>query len=61
MGEPKQLEYFKGYKRKLETAIGKKRVENHIKDAVLITSAGTNNFVVNFFIVPIRRLNKNLS
>lgn len=51
----KQLEYFREYKTKLELAIGKKRTENHIRNAVVIISAGTNDFVINYFIFPVRR------
>ncbi|KAH7568840.1 hypothetical protein JRO89_XS06G0059700 [Xanthoceras sorbifolium] len=52
---PKQLEYFKEYTKRLEQAIGKQRVDKHIKKAVFIISAGTNDFVVNYFALPIRR------
>ena len=52
---PKQLEYFKEYKRRLESAIGTKRTENHINKALFIVSAGTNDFVINYFTLPIRR------
>ncbi|KAL6991142.1 hypothetical protein U1Q18_009261 [Sarracenia purpurea var. burkii] len=46
---PKQLEYFKEYKTRLETAIGKKRTQILIEKAGFIVSAGTNDFVVNYF------------
>ncbi|KAJ4830674.1 hypothetical protein Tsubulata_027983 [Turnera subulata] len=52
---PKQLEYFKQYKKRLEAAIGRQRTENHIKKALFVISAGTNDFVVNYFTLPIRR------
>ncbi|XVE88142.1 hypothetical protein DITRI_Ditri19aG0044300 [Diplodiscus trichospermus] len=53
----KQLEYFKEYKRRLQSAIGKKRMEAIIKKALFLVSAGTNDFVVNYFTLPIRRKN----
>ncbi|KAK1556712.1 hypothetical protein Q3G72_010607 [Acer saccharum] len=52
---PKQVEYFKEYKKRLELAIGKEKMEKHIKKAGFVISAGTNDFVVNYFILPIRR------
>ncbi|XP_065878674.1 GDSL esterase/lipase At5g45960 isoform X2 [Euphorbia lathyris] len=51
----KQVEYFREYKKKIEKAIGKERMENHIRRALYIISAGTNDFVVNYFTLPIRR------
>lgn len=52
---PKQLEYFKEYKKRLEGMVGKKRSEDHIKNALFFISAGTNDYVINYFSVPIRR------
>ncbi|XP_048325898.2 GDSL esterase/lipase At5g45960 [Ziziphus jujuba] len=51
----KQLEYFKEYKKRLESAIGKQQAESHIEKAIFIISAGTNDFVVNYFTLPVRR------
>ncbi|PON77922.1 Lipase [Parasponia andersonii] len=51
----KQLEYFKEYKKRLESAIGKQQTENHINKAIFVISAGTNDFIVNYFTIPIRR------
>ncbi|KAI6703684.1 hypothetical protein NL676_012820 [Syzygium grande] len=42
---PNQLEYFKEYK----------NTTHHINKAVFLVSAGTNDFVINYFTVPIRR------
>ncbi|XP_028767295.1 GDSL esterase/lipase At5g45960-like [Neltuma alba] len=52
---PKQLEYFKECKKRLEKVLGKQRVEKHMNEAVFFISAGTNDFVVNYFTIPIRR------
>ncbi|KAL7102833.1 hypothetical protein ACP275_08G142900 [Erythranthe tilingii] len=57
----KQLEYFKEYKRKLETAIGKERTKTLISKAAFIISAGTNDFVVNYFGTPFRRRNYDIA
>uniref|UniRef100_A0A5B6YG02 GDSL esterase/lipase n=1 Tax=Davidia involucrata TaxID=16924 RepID=A0A5B6YG02_DAVIN len=51
----KQLEYFKEYQKRLEVVIGKKKTKHLIKNAFYFVSAGTNDFVVNYFILPIRR------
>ncbi|XP_075112314.1 GDSL esterase/lipase At5g45960 [Nicotiana tabacum] len=51
----KQLEYFKAYKRRLENAIGKEKTKLLISKATFIISAGTNDFVVNYFNTPFRR------
>lgn len=58
---PRQLEYFKEYKRRVESAIGKQKMEQHIKRAVFLISAGTNDFIVNYYALPIRRKTYTLS
>lgn len=50
----KQVEYFREYKKRLESAIGRKRMKAHIKNTLFIISAGTNDFVVSYFTLPIR-------
>ncbi|KAI4374142.1 hypothetical protein MLD38_012171 [Melastoma candidum] len=52
---PRQLEYFKEYRRRLELSIGRQRAEHIIRKAAFVVSAGTNDFVVNYFTLPIRR------
>jgi phospholipase/lecithinase/hemolysin len=52
---PKQLEYFRECKLKLESVLGKQGTENHINKAVIFISAGTNDFALNYFTLPIRR------
>nr|XP_009784174.1 PREDICTED: uncharacterized protein LOC104232621 [Nicotiana sylvestris] len=51
----KQLEYFREYKRRLENAIGKEKTKLLISKATFIISAGTNDFVVNYYNTPYRR------
>ncbi|KAK1401587.1 hypothetical protein POM88_001192 [Heracleum sosnowskyi] len=48
-----QLEYFKQYKGKLEAKIGKERTNHVITNALFIICAGTNDFIVNYYTVPI--------
>ncbi|CAL5213266.1 unnamed protein product [Lathyrus oleraceus] len=57
----KQLEYFKQYKNRLESKLGKQVTENHMNNAIFIISAGTNDFVVNYFMMPIRRRSYNVA
>ncbi|KAK2972889.1 hypothetical protein RJ640_030006 [Escallonia rubra] len=51
----KQLDYFKDYQARLTAAIGKKRTKKLIRNALFLVSAGTNDFVINYFTIPIRR------
>lgn len=57
----KQLDLFKEYKKRVELGIGKNRSEAHMKKAAFIISAGTNDFVVNYFLLPFRRKNYSVS
>ncbi|KAL1829664.1 hypothetical protein ACET3Z_008076 [Daucus carota] len=50
-----QLEYFKEYKKRLEAGIGKERTKHVIENALFIVCAGTNDFIVNYYTIPIRR------
>jgi phospholipase/lecithinase/hemolysin len=49
-----QLEYFKEYKARLEAAKGESMASKIIADAVYIFSIGTNDFILNYFTLPIR-------
>lgn len=51
----KQLEYFKECESRVRAVIGEKRTKKLIRNALFLVSAGTNDFVVNYFTVPIRR------
>ncbi|RDY01683.1 GDSL esterase/lipase, partial [Mucuna pruriens] len=51
----KQLEYFRECKKRMKDAMGKQIIENHVKKAVFFMSAGTNDFVLNYFGLPLRR------
>ncbi|MED6183643.1 hypothetical protein PIB30_039675 [Stylosanthes scabra] len=52
---PRQLEHFREYKNRLESILGKQKTEDHMKKAIFFISAGTNDFVINYFTLPIRR------
>ncbi|XP_027931205.1 GDSL esterase/lipase At5g45960-like [Vigna unguiculata] len=51
----KQLEYFRECKKRMEDVVGKQRIEDHVKKAAYFISAGTNDFVLNYFSLPLRR------
>ncbi|CAI9087345.1 OLC1v1021396C2 [Oldenlandia corymbosa var. corymbosa] len=53
----KQLEYFKVYQTKVAALIGEDQTQALIRNSLFLVSAGTNDFVVNYFAVPIRRDN----
>ncbi|KAJ0734695.1 putative triacylglycerol lipase [Helianthus annuus] len=44
-----QMEYFKEYKSKMEMLIGKDNTVELIKKAVFMLSAGTNDYIVNYY------------
>lgn len=51
---PKQLEYFMHYKMKLQKLVGEKRAKYIINNAVIVMSMGTNDFLQNYYLEPIR-------
>ncbi|KAL3522402.1 hypothetical protein ACH5RR_015236 [Cinchona calisaya] len=57
----KQLDYFKEYQSKVAEVIGQKKTDELIRNALFLVSAGTNDFVVNYFTIPIRRKNYTIS
>jgi hypothetical protein len=50
-----QLEYFREYKARLQLAKGESAANDIIAEAVYIFSIGTNDFIVNYFTVPLRQ------
>ncbi|GFP97554.1 GDSL esterase/lipase at5g45960 [Phtheirospermum japonicum] len=50
----KQLKYFKEYKSRMELYIGKERTKSLMSKAVFLISAGTNDFILNYYGLPIR-------
>uniref|UniRef100_A0ACD5YB62 Uncharacterized protein n=1 Tax=Avena sativa TaxID=4498 RepID=A0ACD5YB62_AVESA len=50
-----QLEYFKEYKERLKLAKGDAVADKIIAGALYVFSIGTNDFMVNYFTMPIRR------
>ncbi|MCD7448803.1 hypothetical protein HAX54_046649 [Datura stramonium] len=50
-----QLKYFRSYKIRLENEIGEERTKLLISKAAFLVSAGTNDFIVNYFGTQFRR------
>uniref|UniRef100_A0A7N0UR04 GDSL esterase/lipase n=1 Tax=Kalanchoe fedtschenkoi TaxID=63787 RepID=A0A7N0UR04_KALFE len=50
----KQIEYFREYRKRMEIEIGKQEIDQIIAHSGFVISAGTNDFAVNYFLVPIR-------
>ncbi|KAL6597053.1 hypothetical protein ACP70R_047187 [Stipagrostis hirtigluma subsp. patula] len=50
-----QLDYFKEYKEKLKVAKGESMAKEIIAEALYVFSIGTNDFIVNYFGLPLRR------
>lgn len=50
----KQVDCFKEYVRRIEEAVGKERAGELIKKALFVISAGTNDYVLNYYGPPIR-------
>ncbi|CAM8940483.1 unnamed protein product [Rhodiola kirilowii] len=51
----KQLEYFREYRSKMERLIGKREMDHIINRSIFAISAGTNDFGINYFLLPVRR------
>ncbi|XP_065877216.1 GDSL esterase/lipase At5g45950 isoform X1 [Euphorbia lathyris] len=50
----KQIEYFKHYKVQLSRIVGEKKADEIVKNAVVIVSMGTNDFLQNYYLDPTR-------
>nr|GMD11523.1 GDSL esterase/lipase At5g45960-like [Ipomoea batatas] len=50
-----QLEYFREYKKKLESEIGEEKTKSIVSNAAFLISAGTNDMVINYYATPFRR------
>lgn len=48
-----QLEYFKEYQTKLAKVAGSKKAASIIKDAIYILSAGSGDFLQNYYVNPL--------
>lgn len=57
----KQIEYFKQYVVRLKGIVGEEDAKKIVNGALVVLSAGTNDFGFNFYDIPIRRLEFNIS
>eukprot|EP01018_Ginkgo_biloba_P004752 Gb_24158 [translate_table: standard] len=51
----KQMDYFNQYRMRLTKAIGEKKMCNLIRETLFVSSMGTNDFIENYFRLPIRK------
>lgn len=49
-----ELEYFKQYQRELRSYLGIKKANRRLRDALYLISMGTNDFLENYYLLPIR-------
>ncbi|XP_020536595.1 GDSL esterase/lipase At1g06990 isoform X2 [Jatropha curcas] len=57
----KQLEFFNDYIARLKSIVGEEEGNKIIGSSLIIVSAGTNDFVYNFYDIPARSLQFNIS
>ncbi|GMH12332.1 hypothetical protein Nepgr_014173 [Nepenthes gracilis] len=56
-----QVEYFKKYIERLKGIVGEKEAKEIIKTALVVISAGSNDFIINFYDSPLRGTQFNIS
>lgn len=52
----KQIDYFKKYIERIQGIVGEKEAKKIVERALVLVSAGTNDFGFNFYDIPTRRL-----
>ncbi|XP_010273775.1 PREDICTED: GDSL esterase/lipase At2g30220-like [Nelumbo nucifera] len=55
----KQPKYFKEYIKRLKTVVGEQESMKIVGEALVLISAGTNDFILNFYDLPTRKLQFN--
>ncbi|KAL0363426.1 UNVERIFIED_CONTAM: GDSL esterase/lipase [Sesamum calycinum] len=56
----KQLDYFRHYKNHIRNLVGTKESEEIVRNALVILSIGTNDFLLNYYVVPTRSRQYNI-
>ncbi|XP_042509932.1 GDSL esterase/lipase At2g30310-like [Macadamia integrifolia] len=56
-----QLQYFKEYIKRLNKAVGEHKAKKIINGALVMISGGSNDFLINFYDLPTRSLQFNIS
>ncbi|GAB4824324.1 hypothetical protein Ancab_007212 [Ancistrocladus abbreviatus] len=57
----KQIEYFKNYIEKVNGIVGEKKAKQIVQSALVVISAGANDFALNFYDLPTRRIQFNIT
>ncbi|CAK9314602.1 unnamed protein product [Citrullus colocynthis] len=57
----KQIDLFENYIQRLERIVGKEEAKKILNGALTVVSAGTNDFLFNFYDIPSRSLEYNIS
>ncbi|KAK4492114.1 hypothetical protein RD792_002911 [Penstemon davidsonii] len=57
----KQVRYFEGYIQRLKGIVGEKETSRILSNALVVISAGTNDFIFNYYDVPTRRIQFSIS
>lgn len=52
----RQVEYLKKYVKRVERIVGEREAARIVREAVVIVSAGPNDFIFNYYDVPVRRV-----
>ncbi|KAK4370217.1 hypothetical protein RND71_009692 [Anisodus tanguticus] len=56
-----QIKYFEHYMEKLQGIIGEEKAQKIVSGALVVISAGTNDFIFNFYDIPTRRHQFNIT
>lgn len=56
-----QIKYFERYIEKLQEIVGEEKAQKIVSAALVIISAGTNDFIFNFYDIPTRRNQFNIT
>ncbi|KAG5585906.1 hypothetical protein H5410_046340 [Solanum commersonii] len=56
-----QIKYFEQYIQKLQLIIGEEKAQKLVSGALVVVSAGTNDFIFNFYDIPTRRHQYNIT
>eukprot|EP01018_Ginkgo_biloba_P039307 Gb_35590 [translate_table: standard] len=57
----KEVEYFKEYRMRLGNIVGVQNATRIINEAIFVVSMGSNDFLENYYVNPLRRLQYNVS
>ncbi|CAI9088333.1 OLC1v1022638C1 [Oldenlandia corymbosa var. corymbosa] len=56
----KELEYYKEFQKKLKSYLGEAEAESVLKEALYMISLGTNDFLENYYMLPVRSAEYNI-